>query len=234
MDVRAQVVLSDSKLVGRQNTKDTTENQNGLKAYEALMQGRTDEARTFLAMANLSDPYAMYVRARLTSDAMVAADMYKEIVAEAPNSPMAIAALRQLYQFHYAIGQYIAARTDSLELQHLTDANEKAGSIRPGDLQQVQGITGARQDLNFQGPDIAHQNAVRYTVQFGAFSSTTNAHRFVRNLMRKGIHGEVLKRIIRNRVLYLVVSGDFITEDTAQRFADTLKGKSINCIVVER
>ncbi|MCL5020618.1 MAG: hypothetical protein M1339_02925, partial [Bacteroidetes bacterium] len=96
---------------------DTAADRNGELAYEALKSGNLEDARGFLDDANPGSPYAMFVRAALTQDAVTAADMYKEIVAENEGTPIAREALIQLYRYHYAAGQYAAAHRDYIELQ---------------------------------------------------------------------------------------------------------------------
>ncbi len=205
----------------------------GYKSYEALKQGELSEAKRYLAKANTSDPFAMYVRARLTPDAVSASDIYKEIVAEAPGTPVAVAALKQLYDFHYAAGDYVAARTDSIEMQKLLGRSSAAGTKPIGERANEESVPTMRSDATPQS-SVVDSKPVSYAVQLGAFSSTANAKRYIVSLRRKGVDGKIHIIHGRARTLYAVDAGEFQTRELAQRFANELRRKSIDCMVVGR
>lgn len=211
-----------------------TVDQNAAQAYMALKEGNLDDARRYLAEANSSDPFAMFVRAALTSDATEAADVYKEIIAENEGKPIAREALLQLYKYHFAAGDYNAAHADYLSLRkfpmltQLTDPlgfedslQTRAPSVQLQTVQPRPGVNTAPQSGNF-------------AVQVGVFSTSQNARKFVESLRMKGINGTIFTKVESDRMLYAVSAGSFSTRGAAQSFATNLKNRSIDCVVVQR
>lgn len=211
---------------------DNTADQNAAQAYMALKEGNLDDAREYLAKANSSDSFAMYVRAALTPDAAEAADVYKEIAAENEDKPIAREALLQLYKFHFAAGDYNAAHADYLELSKfpmLTRLTDPLGF--EDSLQTPAPSVKPQNTLPLAGPTKESGN---FAVQVGVFSTPQNARKFMESLRTSGINGAIFTKAESGRTLYAVSAGTFSTRVAAQAFATDLKNRSIDCIVVQR
>lgn len=230
--VTAQRFTSNPQIMQAKATEDSRD-QNARQALIALKAGKLDDARKYLAEADSSNPFARYVRAALTEDAVEASDIYKGIVAENPDKPIAREALLQLYKFHFAAGDYRAARAEYLQLRKypdlakLTDPTDLEDSLQtPKALARPQALT----------PPTLPQpgESGSFVVQVGVFSTPENAHKFVESLRTNRINGTVFTKIEPDRTLYAVSAGSFSTREAAQSFAADLKSRSINCIVVQR
>ncbi len=210
--------------------------ENALRAFEAYKAGNIDLARKYLGDSKQSDPYAMFVNAALDPDAVEAADMYKEIVAENHGRPVAGEALLKLYKYHYATGDYQSARTDYVELKKYPTAGEVAD---PSGLEDSL-ITPARASAPItpsvttsaadNGPERA---STKFIVQVGVFTTLENARNFIGDLRDNGIEGTVFTKDAGGRSLYGVSAGTFSSRDAAEDYARELKSRSVDCIVVE-
>lgn len=220
-----------SQSVGKPDTADT----NAELSYEALKAGHIEHARDYLDDANPASPYAMFVQAALTQDAITAADIYKEIVAANEGKPIAREALLQLYRYHYAAGQYAAAHRDYVELQKF--------SIPPP-VPDPQGLQDSLQAIPaFQTPQTsprpapeekASTPAPTYLVQVGVFTTANNARRFIRQLKVYGVNGKLFRKDIGGKDLYGVSAGAFSSKDAADEMAKNLRGRSVDCVVVQK
>jgi hypothetical protein len=205
------------------------------KAYLALKAGKLDEARKLLSSADPSNPFAMYVRASLTRDATEGVAVYRLIVNEFPNRPIAGEALLQLYKYHYATGEYSLAHTDYLQLHKYPGMNQL---VDPAGLRDtLPAPASATEPVRTTGTKLPTQPAVssetHYSIQLGAFSTRENAERFVSRLKDEDIDGSISSRVLSDRTLYVVTAGNFDTREEAEAVAKDLKSRSINCIVVE-
>ncbi len=214
-----------------------TGNQNAEEAYAALKAGRLDDARRFLADANLSDPLAMYVRAAFDQNATEAADIYKEIVAENPGKPIGHDALLQLYKYHFAAGDYKSAHTDYLGLQRYPDSSHAESStdrlIDPAEFKDsIQTQTTFSSSQSF--PETSISDTGNFVVQVGVFSTAENASELVGQLRTKSVDATVFTKMDDEKTLYAVSAGNFSTREAAEAFASRLKNHSIDCIVVQR
>ncbi len=206
------------------------------EAYLSLKAGNLSDARKFLIEADPSDPFAVFVRAALTPDAVEAADTYREIVAEYPGKPIAQEALLELYKYHYAAGEYAAAHVDYLELQKyppamdgIVDPAGFADTLHvPPPVPMPQASAAPASVTPEAGP------MVRFTVQLGAFSTSENARNFAASLKNKGIAADIFTKIDGGKTLYAVSTGDFTTREAADAVARRLKERSISCIVVQK
>ncbi|MGC8653415.1 MAG: hypothetical protein ACP5US_05425, partial [Candidatus Kryptoniota bacterium] len=102
----------------------TSADKFSLEAYLAYKKGNISLSREYLDSAHNTDPYAMYVRAALTENAKEAADIYSDIVSQNRNWPVYHDALMQLYNYHYAIGDYKSAHLDYVALQKFPLAHQ--------------------------------------------------------------------------------------------------------------
>lgn len=219
----------------RTQNSDVTGDKNAQQAYLSLKAGMLNDAKRYLTEANPSDPFALFVRAALTPDAVEAADMYKEIVAENPGKPIAREALLQLYKYHYAAGDYKEAHTDYLELRKLSPMMSQL--VDPLGFEDTLHLppTVAKPQPS-AAPARPSQTATGdlFTVQVGAFSTPANAQRFASDLKNKGISAAVFTKVDAGRTLYAVSAGTFSTREAAEAYAVDLKRRSINSIVVQR
>ncbi len=224
--------FSSGDQTGQKSFKADTGFINAEKAYLALKTGNLEDARKYLSLADASNPFSLYVRAGLTQDATEAAGIYKEIVAEYPDKPIAREALLQLYRYHYAAGNYRLAHTDYLQLRKY-----------PG-MTQLSDPAGLKDTLQNTAPSMPTQNTetpppstsdepTSYSIQLGVFSSQENADRFVAHLKAEDIKASVSSKIGANKTLYVVTTGDFPTREAADTFAADLRNRSIDCIVVQ-
>lgn len=222
---------------------DSTSDTNGELAYEALKAGKLEDARDYLDDADLESPYAMFVRAALTEDAVTASNIYREIVAENEGKPIARQALIELYKYHYAAGQYAAAHRDYIELQKfplpppvsdplgLKDSLQDMPAFQP----QASGPASSGAAGTPATPPAADQaQPALYIVQVGVFTTADNARKFIQNLKVYGVNGKVFPKDIGGRTLYGVSAGTFSSRKAADDMAANLKSRSVNCIVVEK
>lgn len=222
-------------------TVDKTD-KNAQLAYEALKSGKLEAARNYLEGANPENPYAMFVRAALTEDAVTAANMYREIASENEGTPIAREALIELYRYHYAAGKYAAAHRDYIELQKfplpppvpdpigLRDSleNEPAFHSSEGEHAAMPATRPAPSEK-------AHNlQSTTYLVQVGVFTTVDNARRFIQDLRVYGVHGEMFRKVIGGKRYYGVSAGSFSDRNAADELAKKLKSRSVNCIVVEK
>ncbi len=214
---------------------DTLDGGNGALSYEALKAGNLDKARAYLDEANPGDPYAMFVRAALTQDAVTAADMYKEIIAENEGTPIAREALLQLYKYHYAAGDYASAHRDYVELNKFSMPSPVSDPLGLRDSLQAVPSSQVQSSPPVAPVDtsVTVQSAV-YLVQLGVFSTVDNARRFVQQLKAHGINGKMFTKDDGGRTLYGVSAGSFSSRAAADGLAGDLKSRSIDCIVVQR
>ena len=208
--------------------------ENAERAFVALKAGDFDAARKYLAGSNPSNGFSMYVKAAFTPDAVEAADIYKEIVAENHGRPIAGEALLQLYKYHYAVGDYAAAHTDFLSLKKyplIPPVSDPAGLE-----DSTRGISAGTQPAQepVRSEPIQQVEAAEYIVQLGVFTTSDNAHKFVDDLDANGIEASVFIKDSGGRALYGVSAGTFDNRDDAEKLAADLKNKSINCIVVKK
>jgi len=211
-----------------------TKNQNAEKAYAALKAGRLVDARKLLAavpVSAASDPFAMYVRASLNENAVEAAGIYKEIVAENSSKPIGHDALLQLYKYHFAAGNYKSAHTDYVELLKYPDATTDELIDPAGLKDSIQTPQGFDVSQRHHGEsDI--ESCGEFIVQVGLFSTRENARKFVDELRSKNIDAAIFAKTEDEKTLYAVSAGSFSTRDAAEAFASDLKNRSINCMVV--
>jgi len=220
---------------------------NAEKAYIALMAGRLGDARKFLAAASLSDPVSMYVRAALNQNAVEAADIYKEIVAENRGKSIGRDALIQLYKYHFAAGNYKAAHTDYLELQKYPNFMRTPNGSRfattglstdqlidPTGLKDTVQTFRDYSGLQKDSDTVAAGDSGEFIVQVGIFSTFDNARKFVEEMRAKNIDAAVFTRTETEKTRYAVSAGSFSTRDAAESFASDLKNRSVNCMVVHK
>ncbi len=211
---------------------------NAEKAYLALKAGDLDNARKFLSSADASNPFSMYVRAALTQDATQAAGMYKVIVNEFPNRPIAKEALLQLYRYHYAAGDYRSAHTDYMQLRKypgMTQLVDPAGLSDqiPSVKDTVRAQTAPPAPVTNQ-PAQAPEEHPDFAVQLGVFSTRSNAERFISRMKNDNdIDATISTKSVAGKTLFAVITGDFQTREAAESFASDLRSRSIDCIVVE-
>jgi SPOR domain len=207
---------------------------NSERAYLALKAGNLDEARKYLSLADASNPFAMFVRAALNGDATIAAGIYRVIVNEYPDKPIAREALLQLYKYHYAAGNYRLAHTDYLQLNKypgMTQLVDPAG-LRDSIQNQTSPISPLPQDA-VTAPAPAPEESDNYSIQLGVFSTQENADRFVAQLKTNRIKAVVSTKESSGKVLYFVTTGNFSTREAADTFAADLKRRSIDCVVIK-
>jgi len=218
--------------VNQSSVKPDTGFFNAEKAYLALKAGDLGKARKYLSSADASSPFAMYVRAALMQDATQAVGIYKVIVNEYPDRPIAHEALLQLYKYHYAAGDYRLAHTDYLQLRKYPGMTQLADPAGLKDTLQNQALPAQPQTEEAPSaplPEVSES----YTVQLGVFSSQENADRFVAQLRTKDVKAAVSTRAGTGKTLYVVTAGDFQTREAADAFAEDLKSRSIDCVVVK-
>jgi hypothetical protein len=247
-EVFAQRFTSEEQMT-RPGLKADTGFINAERSYLALKAGDLDNARKYLSLADASNPFAMYVRATLTPDATQASGIYKLIVNEFPDKPIAREALMQLYKYHYAAGDYRLARTDYLQLRKYPGSTQLTDPAGLSDKMPAEKDTLLERGVS-QNPVVAPQPPVGvppststqeespvpseegYAVQLGVFSTRANAEKLVTQLRSKNISASVSMKPADGRTLYAVTTGDFRTRDAAETFAARLKSRSIDCIVV--
>ncbi len=212
-----------------------TADRNAQLSYEALKAGKIEEARNYLDEANAESPFAMFVRAALTQNAVTAADIYKEIVAENEGKPIAREALLQLYRYHYAAGDYAAAHQDFVELQKFALPPPVSDPLGLKDSLQGISPTEAKQaPVSSTASDSAPVKPVTYLVQVGVFTTEANALKFVEELKVHGVNGRVFKKNFDGRGLFGVSAGAFKSKSAADEMAKELKSRSVSCVVVEK
>ncbi len=214
---------------------DTLADDNARLAYDALKAGKLDDARDYLDDADPQDPYAMFVHAALTQDAVTASNMYKEIIAENEGTQIAREALVQLYKYHYAAGEYNSAHRDYGEL--------KKFSVYPG-VPDPLGLRDSLQALPASAPQQSPETPQTdmsaagrlpvYLVQVGVFTTADNARKFVQSLKMYSVTGTLFTKDDGGRTLYGVSAGSFSNREAADDLAANLKSRSIDCIVVEK
>jgi tetratricopeptide (TPR) repeat protein len=219
------------------STKDTSD-ENANNAYAALKDGKLDEARKILGQTNLSDPTAMYVRAAFTQNALEAADMYREIVAQNPGKPIAHDALLELYKYHFAMGDYKAAHIDYNELQkypwtdEIVDPIGFRDSIQSGTFFTI--FQRSPAEIEIKAPGLMPEVGEKFLVQVGVFSTPENARRFMEKMRSLNIDAKIFTKIVGGKMFYGVSAGSFLERNQAEAFASNLKSRSINCIVVPK
>ncbi len=214
---------------------DTLADYNARLAYDALKAGKLDDARDYLDDADPQDPYAMFVHAALTQDAVTASNMYKEIVAENEGTPIAREALVQLYKYHYAAGEYNSAHRDYVELKKFSVAPGVPDPLGLRDsLQALPTASPLQQSLETRQTDAsAAARPPVYLVQVGVFTTADNARKFVQSLKMYGVTGTLFTKSDGGRTLYGVSAGSFSSREAADDMAANLKSRSIDCIVVQ-
>lgn len=215
--------------------KTDTTDRNAELSYEALKAGRIEDARNYLDDANQESPYAMFVRAALTQDAVTAADLYKEIVAENEGKPIARQALLQLYRYYYAAGEYAAAHQDYVELQKFALPPPVSDPLGLAD--SVQGIPAfqvPQPSVSSSQAKAAPTQPTTYLVQVGVFTNAENARAFLEQLKVHGVNGRIFPKNVDGRGLYGVSAGAFSSLAAAQEMARNLKSRSVNCVVVKK
>lgn len=216
---------------------------NAEKSYLALKTGDLDNARKYLSLADASNPFSMYVRATLTQDATQAADIYRLIVNQYPDKPIAREALLQLYKCHYAAGDYRLAHTDYLQLhkyQGMTQLVDPAGlsDKMPAEEDTLQNQAVTPQPSVETAPSTPAQeespvnSGESYTVQLGVFSTQANAERFVNQMKTNNIDASISTKSGAGKTLYVVTTGNFQTRGAAEAYSADLKSRSIDCVVI--
>ncbi|MCL5035290.1 MAG: SPOR domain-containing protein [Bacteroidetes bacterium] len=233
--VRAQRFTSEDKSQ-KADGMVASGDRNAQQAYLSLKAGDLNDARRYLTESDPSDPFAIFVRAALTPDAVEAVDTYKEIIAEYPGKPIAQQALLQLYKYHFAAGDYGNAHTDYLELRKYTPMMTQL--VDPlgfeDTLRLPQPSTALPVSSEQPQPSSPAPPSAMFTVQLGAFSTPENARRFIATLKEQGIQAAVFTKADGSRTLYAVSTGSFSTRSDAEAYAQELKGRSISCIVVQK
>jgi SPOR domain len=214
---------------------DTIADDNARLAYNALKAGNVDDARDYLDDADPQDPYAMFVRAALTEDAVTASNMYKEIIAENEGTRIAREALIQLYKYHYAAGEYNSAHRDYVELKKFSVPPGVPDPLGLRDSLQALPVSPAQQSPETPQTDVsAASHPPVYLVQVGVFTTADNARKFVQSLKMYDVTGTLFTKSDGGRTLYGVSAGSFSSRDAAEDMAANLKSRSIDCIVVQR
>lgn len=214
-------------------SKPDTGSINAEKSYLALRSGDVDRAKEYLTSADPSNPFSMYVHATLTEDAGEAAGVYKEIVEEYHDKPVAREALLQLYRFHYAAGDYRSARTDYLQLQKYPEMSQLVDPAGLGDTLQDSSTFRTRIEGTDSLRSLQAERGSAFVVQLGVFSTQENAKKFVSQMKANGIIAKISTKTVAGRLLYTVSTGKFATHEEAIAFAASLKSRSINCVVIE-
>ncbi len=228
----AQRFTSNPQIVPARINDDSGD-QDARQAYLALKAGKLDDARKYLAEADSSSPFAMYVQAGLTGDAARAANIYEEIAAQNPNKPIGREALLQLYKLHFAAGDYGTAHREYLQLRKYP---EYARLTDPAGLEDSLQTPKALPMPVASNPPVvtSPSESGSFVVQVGVFSTPENAQKFVKSLEGSGFSGTVFTKMSSGKTLYAVSAGSFSTREEAQAFAENLKSRSIDCIVVQR
>lgn len=185
-------------------------------------------------------PGLLYIQGRITTNGAEAVKIYQSIVDNFPKNEWADDALYMVYQFWYSIGLY---RTADLKLQQLkrdypsspfvqTTAARDTVTSAPPPAREDSGTV-----LVTPGPPVQTDTAPsgQFALQFGAFSTQSNAERQKTQLEAEGLDVDVVSKVKDGRSLFIVLVGSFPTYDAAKsRSGDLQKRLNMPSIVVTR
>ena len=205
-----------------------------------------------------NNPDVLYLQGVLTTDGTEAVRIYQSIVDNFPKSERAEDALYKVYQFYYAIGLYRTAeiklnqlKTDYPHSKHVASALRSDAKSLPEekenpDLQQptqgnvVQNPPAASQAEKPTLPESepshpAVEEGGPYTLQVGAFSQQVNAEKQKLFFEDLGYTVEVINKVRDSRSLFVVLVGDYGTQDDAKTKGEEFRKKyNINSMTVTR
>ena len=186
-------------------------------------------------------PGVLYVQGLLTKDGAEALRAYQSIVDNFPKSEWADAALYKLHQYYYALGLY---RTAELKLEQLKKDYPDSKYLKtpsgtgatPADERTVPSTppvttTPADSETDKQAQPLQ----TRWVLQVGAFTQQENAEKQKEFFESVGYTVELISRVRDTRTLFLVLVGDYRTNEEARDAAAEIKRKhNVDSFVIAR
>jgi cell division protein FtsN len=228
-----------------------TEVQQYIKMIDQGDTEKASEESAALIAANPNNPAILYLEGRLSTDGTEALKYYQTILDNFSKSQWADDALYQTYQYYYALGYYKTAniKLEQLKKQYpdspyLTSKTteqvvaEKTQEEVPKNLplnSEVQKPT-PTSSLPVPVPPVATQSTTDlYTIQVGAFSTSSNADKQKTYFEELGYQVVITNKVKSGKSLFLVWVGAYPTAEDAVKASYEIKKKyNIESIVVQR
>lgn len=187
-----------------------------------ILQAATDGNRKVLEALRaqaLNDEERLIVNALLERDGTVAAKMYQSLIAKNPSSPFLNLAQLRLREYDLALGGRYTATTPAASL---TPNSTEASEPKQAEVQLSAQLSDI---LPKPVPDkTARSGLIRFTIQFGSFSSRAQAE-----TLQKQLRSKVATRIVEvnddsGKIAYKVRSEAFYDS----KFEATVAAKKLN------
>ncbi len=208
---------------------------NFQKLLVDIERGETDKARILLISLekdNPSSPTVKFLKALLSEDGTEAAKLYRDVAFSFEETDLKDDALFKLYQYHYSRGEFNESDKYARMIKETFPQSEFVNYLRRENpsssllaIEQKFEQKNIRDTSrhNTQSRNIALTSQGKYSIQVGAFSTEANAQKFA--LQFSGYSTKIREKEISGKILYVVLVGDFESENDARQEMQTLKNK---------
>lgn len=200
-----------------------------------IERGETDKARILLMSLekdNPTSPTVKFLKALLSEDGTEAAKLYRDVAFSFEEIDLKDDALFKLYQYHYSRGEFnesdkyarmIKESFPQSEFVKYLKRENPSSSLIPVEQKFEQKILSDTSKQNVQTRSITIPSQGKYSIQVGAFSTEANAQKFASQF--SGYSTKIREKEISGKILYVVLVGDFESENDARQEMQTLKNK---------
>ncbi len=198
------------------------QNVNIEKYLNYIKNGNVKKARTALRMLKISnpgDPAVIYLDALLTENGKDALTKYRKVFTDFPDNKYADDALHKVFLYYYSLGYY---KTAENYLQTLEKNYPNSPLIEKADFNIPDEITGAVEKTGTVKNE-NDRNAIKYTVQAGAFINKNNAVKLSNEFKNNGLSSGISKKNVGGIILNIVTVGKFSSKSDAEELIAILK-----------
>lgn len=207
-----------------------------LKQIEAGNTQNASEELPLLKKRNPDSPSLLFIEGVLTENGQEALVIYNSIITKYPRSKYADAAMFRVYSYYYALGLY---ETAGKYLNRLKREYPESPYIKIADRtipqqDEVNELSRSEvKDVKSGGStEVKETKKYLYTIQAGAFSSTSNAELLKKDFQIAGYYSEIKEKTVGGSVFQVVYVGRFTSEEEARSTLQVINSEfKINAIV---
>ncbi len=181
-----------------------------------IKNGEIEKAKKSLVELKQTDPEnpsVIFLDALLTKDGDLALSRYTTIINKYPNFTYADACVYCVFSYHYALGNYKKAE-DYLTKLKTEYPNSKyiQNADRNLDVKQEKELVINKTETSSKKEVV---EAVRYTIQTGAFIDVNKAKDLESKLFKQGFKSKIKEKNVAGTIFNIVTVGEYKTKEEA-------------------
>ncbi|MCX8056037.1 MAG: SPOR domain-containing protein [Ignavibacteria bacterium] len=205
------------------------------KLLNDIEKGETEKARILLVSLEKDNPSSAsvkFLKAILSEDGKEAAKLYREVVFSTEETDLKDDALFKLYQYHYSRSDFSESDKYARMLKETFPQSEyltylkrevRSESRITNQPKFEQKILSDTTLASNQTQKSIPQKLTKYQIQVGAFSNEANAKKFASQFT--GYITRITEKEIAGKKLFVVLVGDYESENSARNEIQNLKNK---------